>query len=366
MCFHKTGVVVHSNFQYGNVFLEDVNEFLYLGFLVTANGSIISGIRNLQERALKAFYGIKNSLSSSLTQFPVIAFKIFDFIVKPIALYASDFWGFHKGNVGKSGISEQIHTKFCKWILGVSKRTSNAAVALETGRYPLYIEGVVRCFDNNVRILGTEECNELTQISDLEAFESQNNMYRDFQKFFESHNLSFIINNIKHIQSKGNTSKALKKYLKQHFINEQQKFQCYNVSKMAVIKIAKTDQGMSSFIKATKMPLRRLIAKLRLSDHTLQIERGRYNQITPYRRICKVCKKGVEDVVHFLFSCPLYRAIRINLLKDLDTSIPNFSSKSINDQLIGILNPNETTSKCIAEFLHTAFEARSEALNPLQ
>ena len=51
------------------------------------------------------------------------------------------------------------------------------------------------------------------------------------------------------------------------------------------------------------------LTKLRLSNHKLAIETGRY--IRPYKkpeeRICPICKKDVEDEIHFLTLWPTYQ-----------------------------------------------------------
>jgi hypothetical protein len=41
-------------------------------------------------------------------------------------------------NIYSGSLCEKIHLKFCKFILGVHKRTTNIAVLSELGRFPLY------------------------------------------------------------------------------------------------------------------------------------------------------------------------------------------------------------------------------------
>ena len=53
------------------------------------------------------------------------------------------------------------------------------------------------------------------------------------------------------------------------------------------------------------------LAKLRLSDHKLEIEVGRYNNTIRAQRICRLCKTGVEDVAHFLMLCDKTKEERI-------------------------------------------------------
>ena len=53
MIFNKGGRLIRTPFYYNNVKLENVNKFKYLGFLLTPSGEIMSGLKDLQDRALK-------------------------------------------------------------------------------------------------------------------------------------------------------------------------------------------------------------------------------------------------------------------------------------------------------------------------
>ena len=61
--------------------------------------------------------------------------------------------------------------------------------------------------------------------------------------------------------------------------------------------------------------LRKQLAKLRLSSHTLAIETGRWHtpqSIPKENRVCKICNDGnsVEDEYHFVMICPVYEDLR--------------------------------------------------------
>ena len=77
-----------------------------------------------------------------------IMFDLFDKMVLPIALYGSEVWGtnyiptnsinndfFGQCNLSKH-ITEVLHYRYMKLLLGVPRKTSNWAVNTETGRYP--------------------------------------------------------------------------------------------------------------------------------------------------------------------------------------------------------------------------------------
>ena len=57
--------------------------------------------------------------------------------MKPILLYASDFWGCLE--LPQTNPIETLHMKFCKDLLGVQIRTANLGVLLELGRIPISI-----------------------------------------------------------------------------------------------------------------------------------------------------------------------------------------------------------------------------------
>ena len=64
----------------------------------------------------------------------------------------------------------------------------------------------------------------------------------------------------------------------------------------------------------------RAIAKIRVSAHDLEIERGRKCRPEPIpaeQRLCKHCLTEVEDEVHFVIDCPLYAPQRQQLLRNI-------------------------------------------------
>ena len=58
--------------------------------------------------------------------------------------------------------------------------------------------------------------------------------------------------------------------------------------------------GNSQF---TKNPNRKTLVKLRISNHKLNIETGRYDKISSRDWICPVCGLNIEDDIHYLFDC---------------------------------------------------------------
>ena len=89
-------------------------------------------------------------------------------------------------------------------------------------------------------------------------------------------------------------------------------------------KSSQTDHTSSSYLDLTRGTAgRRALVKLRISNHKLMIEIGRYNQTTKDNRHCPIRGCNViEDEVHFLFQCPTYSMIRNKFYYKVKTLIP--------------------------------------------
>ena len=93
MIFNKSGRHIRKRFLHGGTSVETTREYKYLGFKITPPGEIHSGLKDLKDRALKAFMKLKMKLGPRFRKFPQITIKLSNTLVKPILLYASDFLG---------------------------------------------------------------------------------------------------------------------------------------------------------------------------------------------------------------------------------------------------------------------------------
>ena len=365
MCFNRKGTFIRSNLHLNGTHLEDVNEILYLGFLVRCNGNVLHGLKNLRERASKAFFKIKYALGHQLFNNPFLSFKIFDCIIKPILLYASDFWGLYSINSKGNGPCDNLHNRFCKWLLGVSKRTSDMGVLFDLGRYPISIEGQIRCFDNWIRILGNKSCNELLTKSCKNA---QAEICRSFElltNFLKHVGLSSLAAKIHQLVPKGKITRTIKEYLCKEFaLKCKHSFTGLN-SKLTLLSTIKKYWGRAEYINSPNVVIRAQIAKFRLSDHDLEIEKGRYARVPKPERICKLCRESVEDESHFLLSCNGYTDQRNILITNMENLMPGFSGLDNSDKLRYILNPEVNAIKVVANFLHMSLVIRTSKLSQL-
>ena len=101
-------------------------------------------------------------------------------------------------------------------------------------------------------------------------------------------------------------------------INDSDIFSPQNVSseKLIFYKEIKTKYEPEGYLSSQKnISLRKELTKLRISNHEIMIERGRYHspKIPREERLCQICKNKVEDEKHFIFKCILYDVERKNL-----------------------------------------------------
>jgi hypothetical protein len=84
-----------------------------------------------------------------------------------------------------------------------------------------------------------------------------------------------------------------------------EKLRSFNINnKLFLYSKIKTIYIIEPFIENSNFENRKLIVKMRISDHILEIERGRYNKINREQRICRQCPINViEDEEHFFFHC---------------------------------------------------------------
>ena len=95
------------------------------------------------------------------------------------------------------------------------------------------------------------------------------------------------------------------------------------------------------------------MTKLRLSNHPLYIETGRYTNVDRKMRLCPFCSSCIEDETHFLLHCPTYNDLRYKLLP-----IHILENKSISDidKLQKLMKSKHI--KPVAKFISDAFELR--------
>ena len=125
--------------------VEIVKQYCYLGIVFSSNGNFKNACNILHDKALKAFYMLKQILPDNNVN---ICLKLFDTLVVPILSYGGTVWApLYANKVNISNFNdicnnspiENLNTRMCKYLLGVHRKSTNDAVRGELGRLPLLL-----------------------------------------------------------------------------------------------------------------------------------------------------------------------------------------------------------------------------------
>ena len=320
MIFNKSGRHIHRSFHWGALKVETTREYKYLGFLVTPSGEINSGLKDLKDRALKAFMKLKTKLGPFFRKYPTITIKLFDTLIKPILLYASDFWGLLK--LPQNNPFETLFHSFCKQLLGVQKQTTNVGVLLELGLVPLKLYARKHAFKNWYRIARLKKANTLV-VSSYENAIAQN---LSWPKNIEG-NLSQI-GMLDVFLSNGEDNNCHAHFFQRLWdIFHQEAFTEINKpnSKLRTYKNFKLKIGIENYLSLITCTKRRMtMSKFRLSNHNLMIEIGRHKKISKELRFCPLCPNEIEDEMHFVMSCKGFDKQRKDFFTKIDEENSHF------------------------------------------
>ena len=112
--------------------------------------------------------------------------------------------------------------------------------------------------------------------------------------------------------------------------------------------------------KVSVVKYRKSLSQLRLSSHRLEIEIGRWakpNKIPLDDRKCKLCN-SLEDECHFVLECPLYAALRKQLIDKYFWKRPSML------KLVELFTTeNVKILKKLSIFVEKAFKLRKEIMS---
>ena len=354
LIFNKAGRHIYHKFVIDKTEIECVSSYKYLGITFCSSGSFSLAQKELYQKALKAFFKLRTDFFS-LNPSVKTAIHVFDHTIKPILLYGSEIWGYFNpftskyrsgsyslDNIYSNLLCDKVHIKFCKFILGVHKKTTNFGVLSEVGRFPLHFDIVKGMINYWHRLENLGSSFPLLG----EAYLTSKILYdQKYPSWFGS--LKCIYQNIQGLQELSSTTKIYrfkrlsKKLIFQHYVNLWQiQKNKHSVGKLDNYFNLKTNFGMEKYLSVLQnFEHRRNVARLRLSAHRLQIERGRYQGVLRHDRICLRCTSGeVDDEKHFLFSCSCNSDMRTSLYNTIKLSCLNFNSLSTNNKFIWLLN----------------------------
>ena len=300
--FRNGGVLSHNDFWfYGDTNLEIADGINYLGLNLSYTGKFSCTQRNIADRSLRAFYALKRDVHELVNLSAPMLCRLFDKLVAPVILYASEIWGFHA-----SLLVERVHLKFCKWLLKVPNCTTNEMVYGELGRFPMLINRKIRILKYWVKIVNGKACPLVKQMYNVlyNATLSDNRVINwaslvksliNSPRFGLVWTEQFVASELYFITSC--KQRLCDQYIQQWFGIISQRSSCM------LYKDLHISFSFSEYLNIT-MPLKHRIAliKFRTKNHSLPIVllgRGR-NRLVYNARLCSTC--GVlGDEYHCIF-----------------------------------------------------------------
>ena len=365
--FDKTGKLNKNEFKFNGETLENVRQYKYLGVTFCISGSFSVASSELYKKALKGIFKLK-SIFGSMCPKSSVAFHIFDHTIKPILTYGSEIWASMNKSVRSGDIidnlyqnlhGEKLHTKFCKYVLGVHSKASNIACVGELGRFPIYIDicnDILKyyCYAShkpNDSLIGQAllTSKALYQSGVKSWFGGVDTILKelDLNETNCSHAKWSLICRYKDLWRLKLENEALVK---------KGKLRTFYTFKSTFQKEIYLDTLMNRIHQKS-------LTKLRISAHKLEIENGRYSRKSVGDRVCKKCNYNkVEDEIHFICECSLYNAERIRLFEYVNHKIPNFVSLNSHDKFIWLMTcENSDILSRFAEFVYKCFSLRDPA-----
>lgn len=345
--FNKSGHLLKKHhFSYMGSQIEIVPGYCYLGIIFTPSGAFKAACERLAEQGRKALFKLK--ILNTRNSIPM-SFKLFQSLIVPILSYCSETWspfyikGINNHNFMQLGDNvpvEKVLINFCKYVLGVNRKTTHAAVRGELGQFSL---------------LNTLLTNAAKFWFRLGAIDSETIVYQAYKESISQPDLgnwasfmktlwsNFGLEEIwrNHVSaSKIKSISALRQMMETRYQENwfaylnRDLIQPFSVSKqgskLRTYRTFKSKFKIENFLLSEKnFNRKRHFVKLRVSAHNLQIEVGRHTSPkTPAEnRFCQLCNlQAVEDEMHFVLHCPFYQTERAALYSSFSNNFPNFTS----------------------------------------
>ena len=282
------------------------------------------------------------------------ALKLFQTLILPILLYNTENWNIisdtflnklNKDNFFSwilNSKTDTTHRKLLKNILGVTKTCPDVAVYGETGEFPLSLKGLRITLNFWYRVTNLPE-STLAKKALLENISIRSNWIKTIEKLIGILDLSDKIENPKKFNIC--TKNALENGFTEHWKNS---LNDPGNSRLQFYRKLKNHFETKKYLECTNFHQRRSLTKLKCSDHTLEIEKGRHRKIPRKDRKCFFCPTDtIEDEEHFLFYCPKFEHIRREF--GIQATVP-------------LHNVFQDDFDKLAKFTNKAFEYRKEEI----
>ena len=299
---------------YGDQRIEECDMYNYLGITFTKYGINNNSLNVLANQAKKSLGELNMNVSKIGTFPPHVGLRLFHTSITPVLHYGCEVWGYIPGTC-----LQVVLDNYCKSILGVKRTTPNCAVRGELGQFPLSIDRKIKIIKYWYKIISGPHTRYRYIL--YKYLKSNYNSvlpvkYKNWAKEVRSILISVGHENIWHTEVLDCSLDVFISNIKQTLIDlyiVQWREELFVKDKLSTFRLFKTVFAFESYLYNVTIPRFRIaLSRLRLSSHSLEIERGRYPPLTPrHRRYCRQCYvQDIEDEYHFILVCNKFNNIR--------------------------------------------------------
>ena len=290
--------------------LSSVSYYKYLGLLLSSRLNWHKSQVTLACQAMKALNCI-NTLMRECDFSYMSCCSIFDKCALPVLTYGAEIWG-----MDVYSEIEDVLIKFCRRQLGVGTRSIKPAVLGECGRFGIHIECKIKCVKYWFRLLSQPDNSLLKSCYDMlltQCSVGRKNWASRMKDMLYEYGYGYVWE----AQGVPDTSIFLHDFKARLQDCERQEWRAslMSMSKMNLYCMVKSELVVEQYL-LLDIPrhYKRALAKLRVGNNDLEVEKGRYENTRREERLCKFCKaenvNAVEDAYHVTFECALYNDIR--------------------------------------------------------
>ena len=211
---------------------------------------------------------------------------------------------------------EKIQHSIFKDILGVQKKASNLAIKYELGTLPICCKALISMFKYYQRLKNQNDKNGIRNQVLIVAFLEDVNLYNDgveenWQGQIDKLKKKLELSSLK--ITNNTFSNCLKNYYIKNVNLQLQNIEFSKSGKLLFYSQIRKNYELQDYLKfPINKAVRSKLTKLRISAHPLEIETGRYSKpcIPKESRFCYFCKTAVENEIHLLYDCPIYKELR--------------------------------------------------------
>jgi hypothetical protein len=296
---------------------------------------------------------MKTCLSQFANLKPDYVLNVYDKLVVPVYMYASEVWGIF---VYHTDVIEKKHLKFLKSLLNVRVSTENMYIYGELARLPLTIKRQYNTIKYWCKIVSGNKCDLITTcytVLKLDCEKGKINWVSKIKSLLSEMGLG-----IYWLDPTFDTTIFLSLFTqraKDIFIQKWR--ENMNNSSRIFYKYVKTDWNYENYLNDVHAASHRIVlTRIRTSAHNLFIETGRWTGVDRADRKCNLCNIDViEDEFHIILECDMYADLRIKF-------IPLYYRTNISmHKLINMLqSDNSQLLNRVSKFLYCAFKRRNE------